>query len=130
MPVPHPSRRILVADDELQICRLVRDVLQPSGYDIDTAQDGREFLERYRAGDYSLLILDTLLVEMTGLEVVMKLRDGGDVVPIILMFGPRKEPDRMEKLAFSYRVDLLRKPFGVGELRAAVSRALGHPRPD
>jgi len=129
MPEP-PSTRILVADDEAQICRLVHDVLQPSGYDIDIAQDGREFFQRYRAGGYSLLIVDTLLLECSGLEVVMKLRDGGDAVPIILMFGPRKEPDRMEKLAFSYRVDLLRKPFGIGELRAAVSRALGEPRPD
>ena len=124
------STRILVADDELQICRLVCDVLQPSGYDIDTAKDGREFFQQYRTGDYSLLILDTLLMELSGLELVMRLRDGGDVVPIILMFGPRKQPERMESLAFSYRVDLLRKPFGIGELRAAVSRALGELRPD
>jgi DNA-binding response OmpR family regulator len=122
--------RILVADDELQICRLVRDVLEPSGYEIDTAKDGREFFRRYRTGDYSLLILDTLLTELSGLELVSRLRDGGDDVPIILMFGPRKEPERMERLAFSYHVDLLRKPFGIGELRAAVSRALGGPRPD
>jgi two-component system alkaline phosphatase synthesis response regulator PhoP len=122
--------RILVADDELQICRLVRDILQPSGYSIDSAKDGREFFQRYRTGDYSLLILDTLLMELSGLELVTRLRHGGDAVPIILMFGPRKQPRRMESLAFSYRVDLLRKPFGIGELRAAVSRALGEPRPD
>jgi DNA-binding response OmpR family regulator len=122
--------RILVADDELQICRLVRDALEPFGHTIDTAKDGREFFQRYRTGDYSLLILDTLLVELSGLELVTRLRDGGDDVPIILMFGPPKEPERMESLAFSYHVDLLRKPFGIGELRAAVSHALGEPRPD
>jgi DNA-binding response OmpR family regulator len=130
MPEPHAPTRILVADDEAQICGLVRDVLGPSGYDIDTARDGREFFQRYRAGGHSLLILDMLLVECSGLDVVMRLRDGGDAVPILLMFGPRAEPDRMEKLAYSYRVELLRKPFGIGELRSAVSRALGLPRPD
>ena len=130
MPEPHSLTRILVADDDAQICRLVGDVLRPSGFDIDTAQTGREFFQRYRTGDYALLILDILLREVSGLEVVMRLRDGGDVVPILLTFGPRKESKRMEELAFSYRVDLLHKPFGVGELRAAVSRALGAPRPD
>jgi DNA-binding response OmpR family regulator len=122
--------RILVADDEPQICRLVREVLLPSGFDIETARDGRELLRHYRAGEYSLLILDTLLLQVSGLEVITQLRNGGDVVPIILMFGPRKEPERMERLAFSYRVDLLRKPFGIGELRSAVSRALGEPSRD
>jgi DNA-binding response OmpR family regulator len=130
MPEPPAPTRILVADDEAQICRLVQDVLEPSGYDIQTARDGRELLQRYRRGGYALLILDTLLLECSGLDVVSKLRDGGDLVPILLMFGPRKQPGRMEDLAFSYRVHLLRKPFGIGELRAAVFRALGLSRQD
>jgi len=122
--------RILIGDDEPQICRLVRDVLRPSGYDFDIRRDGRLILDGYQTGDYSLLILDTLMVQTSGLEVVMKLRDRGDAVPIILMFGPRKEPDRVETFAFTYRVHLLRKPFGVAELRDTVDRALGISRPD
>ncbi|MBI3857894.1 MAG: response regulator [Planctomycetes bacterium] len=130
MPEPRSTARILVGDDETQICRLVRDVLKPSGYDVDVVQDGRDILERYNSGDYSLLILDTLMAQASGLEVVMKLRDRGDVVPIILMTGPRREGDRVEPFAFTYRVDVLRKPFGIGDLRAAVERALHTGRPD
>jgi len=130
MPEPRSTARILVGDDELQICRLVRDVLQPSGYDVEVTQDGRRLLDRYHSGDYSLLILDTLMVQVSGLEVVMKLRDRGDVVPIILMIGPRKDPDRVETFAFTYRVHILRKPFSVGELRETVDRALRISRPD
>ena len=122
--------RILVGDDELQICRLVRDVLRPAGYDIDVTPDGRRLLETYHSGEYALLILDTLMVQASGLEVVMTLRDRGDGVPIILMIGPRKEPDRVETFAFSYGVHVLRKPFSVGELRDAVDRALRISRPD
>lgn len=129
MPDSIPAR-VLVGDDESQICRLVRDVLRPAGCDVDICQDGEDILRQYRSGDYSLLILDTLFVEMSGLEVVMKVRDRGDGVPIILMYGPRNEPDRMETIAFTYKVDILRKPFGVRELRAAVGRALGMDRPD
>jgi two-component system response regulator TrcR len=129
MPEPRSTARILVGDDEIQICRLVRDVLRPS-YDVDVTQDGRKLLERYHSGDYELLILDTLMVQVSGLEVVMRLRDRGEVVPIILMIGPRKEPDRVETFAFTYRVHVLRKPFGVAELRETVARALRISRPD
>jgi DNA-binding response OmpR family regulator len=122
--------RILVGDDETQICRLVQDVLQPGGYTIDFTLNGREFLERYHSGEYSLLILDTLLLHTSGMEVVMKLRDRGDGIPIILMSGPGPERERVEPFAFTYRVDVLRKPFGVGDLRGAVQRALGAPRRD
>jgi hypothetical protein len=69
------------------------------------------------------------MVQASGLEVVMKLRDRGEAVPIILMIGPRKEPDRVETFAFTYRVHVLRKPFGVAELRDAVDRALGSAGP-
>lgn len=130
MPGPNDIPRILVGDDESQICRLVRDVLKPLGYVIDTTQNGSEFLDKYQAGPYSLLILDMVLLHTTGLEVVMKLRNRGDNVPIILMSGPSRDADRAEPFAFTYRVDLLRKPFGVGDLRGAVERALGTSRLD
>jgi len=130
MPGPQDIPRILVGDDESQICRLVRDVLKPLGYVIDTTQNGDEFLEKYRGAPYSLLILDTILLHTSGLEVVMKLRDRGDTVPIILMSGPSRDGDKVEPFAFTYRVDLLRKPFGVGDLRSAVGRALGTDHPD
>ncbi len=130
MTGPAPAPRILVGDDETQICRLVRDVLKLGGYEVDLSQDGREILRRYETGSYSLLILDTLMAHTSGLEIVMKLRDRGDGVPIILMSGPLKEPDRVEPFAFTYRVDVLRKPFGVGDLRSAVDRALGARRID
>lgn len=129
MPDPRSTARILVADDEIQICRLLRDVLK-SVYDVEVTQDGHQLLERYNSGDYSLLILDTLMVEASGLEVVMKLRDRGEVVPIILMIGPRKDPDRVETFAFSYRVHVLRKPFSISELRELVAQALRISRPD
>jgi DNA-binding response OmpR family regulator len=130
MAGPQKAPRILVGDDEFQICRLVRDVLKLAGYLVEVTQTGREFLDKYQGGDYSLLILDTVLLHTSGLEVVMKLRDRGDGIPIILMSGPSREAQRVEPLAFAYRVDVLRKPFGVGDLRSAVDRALGNGRPD
>ena len=130
IPAPHGPPRILIGDDESQICRLVRDVLKSLDYAIDVIQNGGEFLSNYRSGDYALLILDTVLQHTSGMEVVMKLRDRGDTVPIILMSVPSKDADRVGPFAFTYRVDVLRKPFGAGDLRAAVDRALGIGRSD
>jgi DNA-binding response OmpR family regulator len=122
--------RILVGDDDSEICRLVGDILQQDGYSIDQTDDGLDVLQRHDAGGYSLLILDALLTHTSGMEVVMKLRDRGDRIPILLLSGSGPESGRVEPFAFTYRVDVLRKPFGVGELRAAVGRALGAPRQD
>ena len=119
------ANRILVGDDETQIRSLVRDVLRSAGYEIEITKDGGELLQRYAPGAYSLVILDIILERTSGMEVVTRLRDRGDDVPIILMSGSPRDPARVEPFAFAYHVDLLRKPFGARELRAAVERALG-----
>jgi DNA-binding response OmpR family regulator len=130
MPGPKEPVRILVGDDESQICGLVRDVLRPGGYAVDFIHNGRELLEICGRGGYSLLILDAVLQQTSAMEIVTKIRDRGDRVPIILMSGPPHKDDRLEPFAFTYRVDVLRKPFGVRDLRVAVDRALGTVRPD
>lgn len=130
MPGPQEPPRILVGDDEHQICGLVRDVLEPGGYTVEIAQDSRDLLDRRLLGRYSLFILAAVLRQTSGMELVMKLRDRGDRIPIILMSGPPHEPEKLEPFAFTYRVDVLRKPFGVRDLRSAVDRALGTGRPD
>lgn len=117
--------RILVGDDEPQIRSIIRDSLVLSGWTVDLAADGREVLQRYRDTSYALLIVDFLMPGRTGLDVVAELRGQGDRVPIILMDGaPRGE--RMEASALNYRVELLRKPFRLGDLRSAVRRSC-HP---
>ena len=115
--------RILVADDEPAVSRLMKESLSLSGCAVDLCEDGRDALARYRPGDYDLLILDSMLARRSGLEVVVQLRNAGDGVPIILTSASPMGVGRVEPFAFTYRVELLRKPFGVRELRAAVDRA-------
>jgi DNA-binding response OmpR family regulator len=124
MPRAHPPPRILLADDEPAIGRLVSKALGLDGYAVDVANDGREALSRYHPGDYDLLILDSMMGRRSGLEVVVKLRNDGDPVPIILTSAGTTASGRVEPFAFTYRVELLRKPFGLRELRDAVHRAI------
>jgi DNA-binding response OmpR family regulator len=129
MPGAAAPRRILVADDEPTIRRLFKESLTFAGYRVELSENGREALNLYRTGAYDLLILDVALSKKTGLEVVVKLRNSGDPVPIILTAGGEAGEGRVEPFAFTYRVELLRKPFGLRDLRAAVERATGRPDP-
>lgn len=127
MPRARTSVRILIADDEPAVGRLVVKALGREGYAVDVAQDGREALSRYHPGEYDLLILDSMLTRRSGLEVVARLRNAGDGIPIILTSAAAAGAGRVEPFAFTYRVELLRKPFGVRELREAVDRAIRRP---
>ncbi len=127
MPGSPPPCRILVAEDEPNIRRLIRESLTLSGYEVELSEDGRDVLGRYRPGTFDLVILDSMLSRRSGLEVVVQLRNAGDGVPIILTSASAAGMGRVEPFAFTYRVELLRKPFGVRELRAAVERATRRP---
>jgi len=119
--------RILVAEDEPMVRHLVRECLVLAGYDVELSDDGRDALGRYRPGSFDLLILDSMLTRRSGLEVVAQLRNAGDGVPIILTSASATGMGRVEPFAFTYRVELLRKPFGARDLRAAVERATRRP---
>lgn len=120
---PPDACRILVADDEPVIGSLLRESLALAGHEVDVSQDGRDALRRYHPGEYDLLILDSMLPRRSGLEVVVQIRNSGDGVPIILT-STGAGMGRVESFAFTYRVELLQKPFGVRDLRAAVERAV------
>jgi len=127
MPGQPPPCRVLVAEDEPTVRRLVHECLTLAGYDVEESEDGRDALSRYRPGAFDLVILDSMLARRSGLEVVVQLRNSGDAVPIILTSASAAGMGRVEPFAFTYRIELLRKPFGVRDLRAAVERATRRP---
>lgn len=115
--------RILVADDEPMVRRLLRESLTLDGHAVELSEDGRDALQRYRPGTFDLLILDSRLARRSGLEVVAQVRNAGDSIPIILTSASAAGMGRVEPFAFTFRVELLRKPYGVRDLRDAVERA-------
>ncbi len=119
--------RILVAEDDPRVRRLIRECLVLAGYEVEVSEDGRDALGRYRPGTYDLLILDSMLARRSGLELVAQIRNAGDPVPIILTSASAPGMGRVEPFAFTYRVELLRKPFGIRDFRAAVERATRRP---
>jgi len=68
-----PENRILMIDDDLKLCRLVKDYLAPFGFGVEAAHDGLSGLERIKNAEFGVVILDVMLPQMDGFEVLTHL---------------------------------------------------------
>jgi DNA-binding response OmpR family regulator len=124
---PAPSMRpILVVDDDRKIVALVRAYLEREGYRVVTAYDGREALQRARSEDPALIVLDLMLPEVDGLEVMRLLRAEGDV-PVLMLTARSSLPERIMGLERGAD-DYLPKPFSPAELVVRVKAVLRRAR--
>jgi DNA-binding response OmpR family regulator len=118
--------RVLMIDDDRKLCRLVRDYLEPMGYEMELAHTGPDGLEKALAQSHHAIILDLMLPGMDGFEVLKKLRAKSDV-PVLMLTGRGEEPDRIVGLEIGAD-DYLPKTFSTRELLArlrAVTRRAG-----
>lgn len=116
------SPKILVADDDREIVRLIGDSLEDEGYQVLPAYDGKQVLDHLEREVVSLLILDIMMPEMDGLEVCQKIRNQ-ITAPIILLSAKGREIDKVVGLEVGAD-DYLTKPFSVNELLARVKAHL------
>jgi two-component system, OmpR family, KDP operon response regulator KdpE len=116
--------RILIADDEPAIRRAVQTNLARHGFQISTAENGREAIERAASFRPDLVLLDLGLPDVDGLEVIRTLRERGST-PIVVLSVRGQERDKVAALDMGAD-DYLTKPFGVDELLARVRVALRH----
>lgn len=117
--------KVLVVDDEPPIRRFLRTSLAVNGYDVIEAENGAKGLDEMRRNAPDLLVLDLGLPDMDGLEVIRRLRDGGDVRPIIVLSSRDDEAGKVEALDLGAD-DYVTKPFGVDELLARIRTAMRH----
>ncbi len=114
--------KILVADDEPGIRRLLRGYLEKAGFSVIEARNGKESLERYRTEKPDLLILDLMMPEMDGLDVFRAVRQESPV-PIIMLSARAEETDRLVGLELGAD-DYVVKPFSPREVVARVRAVL------
>ena len=110
--------RILIVEDEESLSDSVRYNLEREGYSVDIARDGRAALEAFRAQSPSLVILDLMLPEVSGLDVCRAIRAESDV-PIIMVTAKDSEADKVTGLELGAD-DYVTKPFSVRELVSRV----------
>jgi DNA-binding response OmpR family regulator len=114
--------RILVVEDEERLARLISRVLLEEGYAVETEANGRQALMRALADEYDLLIVDWMLPELSGVQLVKRLRAAEVGTPAIMLTARDQIEDRVEGLDAGAD-DYLPKPFAFAELLARV-RAL------
>ncbi|MEW6638071.1 MAG: response regulator transcription factor [Actinomycetota bacterium] len=119
--------RILVIEDERRLARLISRVLKEEGYAPETVGDGRSALVRALAEPFDLLIVDWMLPDLDGIEVIRRLRAAEMRVPILMLTARTQVEDRVEGLDAGAD-DYLPKPFAFPELLARVRALARRPR--
>ena len=118
--------KILIADDDPQILRALRITLSARGYEVVTAQDGREALKLATDRHPDIIVLDLGMPGLTGIEVIEAVR-AWSAVPILVVSGRSDSVDKVEALDAGAD-DYVTKPFAADELLARI-RALGRRTP-
>ncbi|MEX1141123.1 MAG: response regulator transcription factor [Thermoleophilaceae bacterium] len=126
---PAARRTVLVVDDEPTIAEVVSRYLERAGYDAPTAGDGLEALRLAGEREPDLVVLDLMLPEIGGLEVLRRLRErAGARTPVILLTAKGEQNDRIAGLR-SGADDYVVKPFSPNELVARVDAVLRRADP-
>jgi len=126
-----PDVRLLMVDDDVKLCRLVKDYLKPLGYEVATSHTGLEGLERALREPFQAVILDLMLPGIDGYEVLRRLRAKSEI-PVLMLTGQGDEADRIVGLEMGAD-DYLPKTFSTRELlarlRAVLRRSPGASTP-
>lgn len=115
--------RILLVEDELHLSEAIVHLLKKNNYTVDACLDGEEGYDNIMSGIYDIVILDVMLPSMNGFEILQKVREENNQVPIIMLTARTQTEDKVQGLDYGAD-DYLSKPFATEELLARL-RALG-----
>jgi two-component system response regulator CpxR len=118
--------RILVVDDDVELCSLVSEYLEPEGFQVEAVHDGKAGLARALSGDHLLAVLDVMLPGMNGFDVLRKIRDSSRI-PVLLLTARGEAVDRIVGLEIGAD-DYLPKPFNPREMVARIRAILRRTR--
>ena len=115
--------KILIVEDEPDMRLGLKDNLEFDGYEVDSAENGKEGYEKITKNNYDLVLLDVMMPEMSGFEVCKQIRKDGVKVPVILLTAKGEEIDKVRGLELGAD-DYITKPFSLRELLARVKAVL------
>jgi two-component system, OmpR family, response regulator CpxR len=121
-------QRVLVIDDDIGLCELVAEYLEPEGYKVEAVHDGEKGVERALSAEHDLAVLDVMLPGINGFEVLRRIR-AHSRLPIVMLTARGDDVDRIVGLEIGAD-DYLPKPFNPRELVARINAVLRRARPD
>ncbi len=110
--------RILVIDDDIELCELLTDYLQPEGFEVETVNDSVQGIDCALSGRHALVVLDVMLPGVSGFEVLRRIRLSSKI-PVLMLTARGDEVDRIVGLEMGSD-DYLPKPFNPRELVARL----------
>lgn len=124
------KKKILVIDDEQDLCEIIRFNLTSAGFDVHTANSSEEALAQ-DISSYNLLLLDVMMPDMSGFELAARLNQDADTanVPVIFLTALNQEEDTLHGFELGAD-DYIAKPFSVREVVARVKAVLGRIAPN
>ena len=117
------KKRILVVEDEKQIAKILKIELEFEGYEVVVAYDGKSGLQAALTDQLDLILLDVMLPEMNGIEVLRKIRVENSVLPVILLTARNMTMDKVTGLDQGAN-DYITKPFEMEEVLARIRSCL------
>jgi two-component system, OmpR family, response regulator MprA len=123
------SHKLLVVDDDPALARTLRRALTVEGYEVETAPDGGEALQRLAGGSFDAVVLDVAMPRMDGLAVCRRMRERRDRTPVLMLTARDQVGDRVSGLDAGAD-DYLVKPFALDELHARVRALLRRAAPE
>ena len=114
--------RVLIVDDDIELCRLLSERLSSEGFALEAVHDGARGLERVLSDEHALIILDLMLPGMGGLDVLRRVRTHSPV-PVLILTARGEDVDRILGLEIGAD-DYLSKPFNPRELIARIRAIL------
>ncbi|MGG1676463.1 response regulator transcription factor [Neobacillus sp. NRS-1170] len=117
------KQRILVVEDEKQIAKILKLELEYEGYEVVVAYDGKEGLQAAQNDKLDLILLDVMLPELNGIEVLRRIRKENTILPVILLTARNMTMDKVAGLDQGAN-DYITKPFEIEELLARVRACL------
>lgn len=116
------QQKILIIDDDTDLCRLLKNNLEQEGYHVSICHDGVSGLDESQRLDYQLVVLDVMLPQKNGFEVLKKIREKS-FVPVLMLTAKDSEGDKVSGLRMGAD-DYLTKPFSNSEFLARISSLL------
>jgi len=121
--------RLLLVEDDASMAKGLTYNLEAEGYDVVVCTDGEAGLREARKGGFDLLLLDVMLPQKSGFDILKRVRADGNETPVILLTARGAEMDKITGLKLGAD-DYVTKPFSLGELLARIGTRLRHAHPD
>jgi two-component system OmpR family response regulator len=123
VPIELPAVRILIVDDDKQICDYMQTLLENDGFKVKAQSDPTLVEDEVRSGEYHVVILDLMMPKLDGIEVLRRIRNLDKDIAVIIFTAHPNLDSAIASMKLD-AVDYIKKPFNVDEFREVLSRVM------